>query len=164
MAETRFIADAMLGKLAKWLRMLGFDTLYLRASNDDVLVARAVIEKRQLLTRKTQLGKRKELKDYLFFIADNDPLKQLEAVIEHYQLTTVPHVSFTRCLICNQELRDVEPSQIGSLLPDYVINSQKHFSRCSGCKRVFWRGTHYENMRKILKRIHCPLHSFIEDT
>lgn len=158
MTEIRFIADAMLGKLSTWLRMLGFDTLYLRTSDDDLLIARALGEKRRLLTRKTQLIRHRELGDYLFFIADNDPLRQLKEVIEHYHLTSVPHAAFTRCLICNHRLTQVEPAQVGSLLPDYVKNSHKHFSICPGCQRVFWRGTHYENMRNILERLSFPLY------
>jgi len=156
MEEPRFIADAMLGKLAKWLRMLGYDTLYFRETKDDLLVACAVREKRQLLTRKTQLRQRNDIQDYLFFVSDNDPLKQLGEVIAHYQLTIMPPAPFTRCLICNQRLKEISPEQIGSLLPDYVRNTQKNFSRCPNCKRIFWRGTHYENMKKVLTRIPCP--------
>ena len=153
MEEPRFIADVMLGKLAKWLRMLGYDTLYFRETKDNLLVACAVREKRQLLTRKTQLRQRNDIQDYLYFISDNDPLKQLGAVIAHYQLTIMPPAAFTRCLICNQRLKEIGPEQIRSRLPDYVITTQKHFSTCSRCKRIFWRGTHYENMKKALTRI-----------
>jgi hypothetical protein len=156
MEETRFIADVMLGKLSKWLRMLGCDTLYFRETKDDVLVACAVREKRQLLTRKMQLRQRNDIKDYLFFISDNDPLKQLGEVIEHYKLTLMPPAAFTRCLICNQKLTEISTEHIRSRVPDYIINTQKHFSTCSSCERIFWRGTHYENMKKTLKRIPCP--------
>ena len=156
MEEPRFIADVMLGKLAKWLRMLGYDTLYFRETKDNLLVACAVREKRQLLTRKTHLRQRNDIQDYLYFISDNDPLKQLGAVIAHYQLTIMPTAAFTRCLICNQRLKEIGPEQIRSRLPDYVITTQKHFSTCSRCKRIFWRGTHYENMKKALTRIPCP--------
>jgi len=156
MEETRFIADVMLGKLSKWLRMLGCDTLYFRETNDDELVARTVKEKRQLLTRKTHLMQRNDIKDYLFFISHNDPLKQLGEVIEHYKLTSVPPAAFTRCLICNQKLKESTPERIRSRVPDYVVNTQKHFLTCSSCKRIYWRGTHYENMQKTLKRIPCP--------
>jgi len=156
MEETKFIADAMLGKLSKWLRMLGYDTLYFRETKDDLLVACAVRENRQLLTRKTQLRKRNDIKGYLFFISDNDPFKQLGEVVKQYKLTTMPPAAFTRCLICNQRLRKISPEQIGSRLPDYVLTTQKNFSTCSRCKRIFWRGTHYENMKKALQRIPSP--------
>jgi uncharacterized protein with PIN domain len=156
MGETRFIADVMLGKLSKWLRMLGCDTLYFRETKDDLLVACAVREKRQLLTRNTQLRQRNDIKDYLFFISHNDPLKQLGEVIEHYKLTIKPYAAFTRCLICNQKLKEIKPEQIRSRVPDYVINTQKNFSTCSRCNRIFWRGTHYENMKKTLTRIPFP--------
>jgi uncharacterized protein with PIN domain len=156
MDEPRFIADVMLGKLAKWLRILGCDTLYFRETTDDVLVASALREKRQLLTRKNRLRQRNDIQDYLFFISHNDPLKQLETVIAQYKLTIMPPAAFTRCLICNERLHEISPEQIRSRLPDYVITTQKHFSTCSHCKRIFWRGTHYENMKKALKGITCP--------
>jgi hypothetical protein len=153
MEETKFIADVMLGKLSKWLRMLGCDTLYFRETNDALLVACAVREKRQLLTRKTQLRHRKDIQDYLFFISHNDPLKQLREVIEHYKLTREPPAAFSRCLICNQKLEAISLEQIRSRVPDYVITTQKRFSTCSRCKKIFWRGTHYQNMKKTLTGI-----------
>ena len=153
MEETRFIADVMLGKLTKWLRMLGYDTLYFRETKNDLLIACAVKEKRQLLTRKTDLRKRLDITDYLFFISHNDPLKQLGEVISHYQLTTLSPAAFTRCLICNQRLEEISHDQIRSRLPDYVLTTHKKFSTCSRCKRIFWRGTHYENMKRTLRRI-----------
>jgi uncharacterized protein with PIN domain len=156
MEETKFIADAMLGKLSKWLRMLGCDTLYFRETKDDLLVACAVRETRHLLTRKTQLRKRNDIKGYLFFISDNDPFKQLGEVVKHYKLSTMPPAAFTRCLICNQMLKEISPDQIGSRLPDYVLTTQKHFATCSRCKRIFWRGTHYENMKRALQRLPAP--------
>lgn len=156
MEEPRFIADVMLGKLAKWLRMLGCDTLYFRETTDDLLVASALREKRQLLTRKTRLRQRNDIQDYLFFISDDDPLQQLATVIAQYRLTIMPPAAFTRCLVCNERLIEISPGQIRSRLPDYVITTQKHFSICSRCKRIFWRGTHYENMKKTLERISSP--------
>ena len=156
MEEMRFIADVMLGKLAKWLRMLGYDTLYFRETKDDLLVACAVREKRQLLTRKTDLRKRRALKDSLLFITHDDPLKQLGEVIARYRLTTLPPAAFTRCLICNQRLEEISPDQIQSKLPDYVLTTQQHFSTCARCKRIFWRGSHYVNMKKALSRIPLP--------
>jgi uncharacterized protein with PIN domain len=156
MEEKRFIADVMLGKLAKWLRMLGYDTLYFRETKDDLLIDCAVKENRQLLTRKTELRNRAAIKDSLFFITHDEPLKQLEEVIAHYRLNILPPAAFTRCLICNQRLEEISPDQIQSRLPDYVLTTQKHFSTCARCKRIFWRGSHYVNMKKALSTIPQP--------
>ena len=93
--ETKFIADAMLGKLSKWLRILGFDTLYYRNKEDDKLLELAMKEDRQILTRKTSLKARKNIQNQLFFIHEDDPLKQLQDVIEHYKLAIESHNLFT---------------------------------------------------------------------
>lgn len=154
MEEPRFIADAMLGKLAKWLRMLGYDTLYFRDATDDTLAFCAHREKRWLLTRKTHLKKRNDLREHLFFISSNAPLKQLLEVTDVLRPDSTPPPPFTRCLICNHTLSEIPSDQIRSIVPDYVITTQQHFSTCPSCKRIFWRGTHYETMHKTLAELH----------
>lgn len=154
MKEVKFIADAMLGKLSKHLRILGFDTLYYRDERGDKLLALAVKENRQILTRKTRLKDHKYMKHLLLFINANDPLKQLEEVIEHYNLKIQPHNLFTLCLVCNQKLKEIPVELVKGRVPEYVANTQKKFSICPHCKRIFWRGTHYENMwRRIEENI-----------
>ena len=154
MEETRFIADAMLGKLSKWLRMIGFDTLYYRDSEDDMLVKLAIKENRQILTRKTSLKNRKDIKDRLFFIIDNNPLKQLQEVNEHYHIKIQPHKLLTLCLICNQRLKEIPAELARDKVPDFVANTETTFSICPYCKRVFWKGTHYEHMVKRIKKLY----------
>ncbi|KPJ60286.1 MAG: hypothetical protein AMJ42_01530 [Deltaproteobacteria bacterium DG_8] len=141
----------MLGKLSKWLRILGFDTLYYRDIEKDKLLALAVKENRQILTRKTSLKDRKDIKNLLLFIKENDPVKQLQEVIEHYNLKIKPQNVFTLCLICNQKLKEISAELIKDKVPDYVANTQKAFSFCPHCKRIFWKGTHYENMWQRIK-------------
>jgi len=158
MKEIRFLADAMLGKLSKWLRIIGFDTLYYREAEDDKLVKLAIKENRQILTRKTSLRNRKDIKNQLFFISENqlffisenNPIKQLQEVKEHYGIKIQPHKVFTLCLICNQRLKEISAELAKGRVPDYIANTKKMFSICPYCKRVFWKGSHYEN---ILKRI-----------
>lgn len=149
--EIKFIADVMLGKLAKWLRTLGLDTLYYRDEKDNKLLALAVKENRQILTRKTSLKNRKDLKNQLLFIKANDPLKQLQEVIQHYNLKIQPPNLFTLCLICNQKLKEIPAEFVKDKVPDYVANTEKAFSTCPHCKRIFWQGTHHKNMWRIIE-------------
>ena len=123
MEEIRFIADAMLGKLSKWLRMIGFDTLYHRDAGDDKLVKLAVKENRQILTRKTSLKNRKDIKNRLFFISENNPIKQLQEVNKHYDIKIQPHKVFTLCLICNQRLKEIPAELAKDKVPDYVFEN-----------------------------------------
>jgi uncharacterized protein with PIN domain len=149
--ETKFIADAMLGKLSKWLRILGFDTLYYRNKEDNKLLELAMEENRQILTRKTSLKTRKDIKSHLLFINENEPLKQLKEVIEHYKVTINPYNVFTLCLICNQKLEELPAVLAKDRVPEYVANTEKNFYICPHCKKIFWRGTHYKNMLNRIK-------------
>ncbi len=153
MEELTFIADAMLGKLSKWLRMLGFDTHYYRKHEIDTLLVLAIKETRQILTRKTRLRDRNDLKDRLFFIKDNDPTKQLKEVIEHYNLQIKSDNLFTLCLICNLKLEEISPELVQDGVPDYVASTEKSFSICPHCKRIFWKGTHFENIQLKTKKL-----------
>ena len=149
--EIKFIADAMLGKLSKWLRILGFDTLYYRNKENDTLLELAFEENRQILTRKTSLKERKNIENHLLFIYENDSLKQLREVLEYYKLTIDPHDVFTRCLICNQKLEALPAALAKDRVPEYVANTEKAFFICPHCKKIFWRGSHYENMWQKIK-------------
>ena len=151
--EPRFIADAMLGTLSRKLRILGYDTLYCREGNDTILVTRATSEDRKILTRKTHLLRRKDCKDNILFITDNEPLRQILQVIKHYNLTFNSLLFGTRCILCNNRLERISVDLVRSRVPDYVLNTQKNFSFCPHCKKIFWKGTHYENMLNTFSHI-----------
>jgi uncharacterized protein with PIN domain len=153
MEAPRFIVDAMLGTLSRKLRMLGYDSLYFREGNDTILVTRAIGEDRQILTRKTQLLKRKDCKDNIFFINYNEPSRQIIQVIKHYNLTLNPLLFGTRCLICNSRLKQIPVDLVSTKVPDYVFNTKKNFSTCPHCKKIYWKGTHFENMLNTLSQI-----------
>lgn len=153
MPDPQFIADVMLGRLSRKLRMLGYDTLYFQRIDDPTLLKRALGEDRQILTRKTHLINRKDSRCNTLFVKDNDPSKQIIEVIEHYKLTINPLIIGTRCLICNEKLKAIPVDQVESQIPDYVISTQKHFSACPKCNKIYWKGTHYENMLKTVKQL-----------
>jgi uncharacterized protein with PIN domain len=152
MDETpRFLADSMLGKLARWLRVLGYDAGYERAMEDGELVERARAEGRILLTRDRRLLERRRL-DRGFFVDDEDPMEQVRQVADAFDLSLVPERLFSRCLDCNEPMEEVAPEAVKDQVPPYVFATQKTFARCPACARIYWSATHVEGMRKRLAR------------
>ncbi len=141
----RFVADRMLGKLAKVLRILGFDTMYSNSVDFEELLCIGRKEKRIVLTRNT-LIRNKGGKYAFLFIHDDDPKAQFEEVRTRLNLNIDPAGAFTRCILCNNELKKIKREDVEGDVPDYVFQTHRDFSSCAKCKRIFWKGTHYENM------------------
>lgn len=149
MQPPRFVADAMLGRLARWLRVLGFDTLYDATMRDPDLVALASRGGRVLLTRDRHLLR--ELRPpRALEIRSDAPLLQLRDVIETLALRA-PAELFTRCLVCNTPLEDVPAEQIGTLVPTAARALPGPVRRCPGCERIYWPGSHVRRMRHALE-------------
>jgi hypothetical protein len=149
--ETRFIADSMLGKLAKWLRLGGIDVEYDKNIDDKVLIRRALFEDRVIITRDRVMAKRKDLKDCLLIWSDylNE---QLIEFIQVFEFDTLDK-AFTRCICCNTMLEEVSKNSLVDKVPPYVWKTQDEFRRCNSCQRIFWAGTHRENAEKFLRRV-----------
>ena len=147
----KFAADRMLGKLAKWLRFLGYDTTYCNDLSEDEYLAQAN-EGRILLTRNTRL-KRKVAKDKLVFIRDNDPKVQLQELIRGLRLRPEPNHFFTRCTLCNEILDPTEGADVYGRVPDYIWTAHDRFSRCDRCGKLYWEGSHLERNRKEIMRL-----------
>lgn len=150
----RFAADRMLGKLAKWLRLLGFDTLYSNHSSDKEFLALAE-EGRVLLTRNTALTGEGE-PGKILLVQDNDPKIQLKEVIRLLSLETDPRSFFTRCTLCNGALEAVDPVDVYGKVPDYVWTAHDKFSKCAGCGRIYWPGSHLKASMSDIERILKP--------
>jgi uncharacterized protein with PIN domain len=146
-SPNRFIADTMLGKLARWLRILGYDTLYYRQVEDDALLQIARSQHRWLLTRDALMIKEQRPLNCTF-IHDDHLREQLKQVVMELELKM--HRPLIRCLECNDELTPLPKDQARSLVPEYVYQTQQQFSRCSTCLRVYWAGTHYQRIRERL--------------
>jgi len=144
-----YIADAMLGRLAKWMRVLGLDTVYEYDIGDEELVERARAEGRLILTRDTALARRVGPEGCLF-IRDDDPVVQLKQVIDELELRLTRDGLFTRCLVCNAQVVPATPEDVAGEVPEYVLATVLEFKRCTGCGRVYWPGTHID---RILKRL-----------
>jgi len=149
----RFLTDTMLGKLAKYLRMLGFDTVYFPQGDRLCLIDLAVKQGRVFLTRdKTIVRTLSDLPE-LLCINDNSPIKQLQQVIKYFELTLNENNFFTRCLRCNQLLVKISAQEVEHRVPAYIATIQQEFFVCQKCERVYWKGTHQKRMSDMIKRI-----------
>ena len=147
--ETRFVADAHLGGLAHMLRMLGFDTLYdNHFHDDDEIVAIAERDGRIVLTRDRELLKRRAVTHGCYVHAQQSE-QQLREIVERLDLARSAR-PFTLCLHCNAPLRPVYKAIVLDRLPPRVRELYERFSTCDACWRVYWEGSHWRNMRRLL--------------
>ncbi len=145
----KFICDDNLGKLTKWLRILGYDTRFQLTIEDGELVSVALKENRIILSRDTKLSRFK-IEDKYLLIQSERPLEQLKQVIDHFGLKIEKGLLFSRCLVCNQPLQKVEKEEVKHRLYPYVYQTQENFVYCSVCDRMYWAATHVEKMTKKL--------------
>ena len=147
----RFVADRMLGKLAKWLRVLGYDVVYLKEA-----AQREILENlqagRTLLTRNRR-AQSWQGKGRVFLVKDNDPKIQLREVVKGLRLVEADGAIFSRCLNCNRPLDAVMREEVREEVPDYIYQRQKEFHRCIDCGKVYWHGSHAVRMRQQLRKI-----------
>lgn len=149
-AGRRFIADAMLGNLARWLRTLGHDTAYDDAIADDELVRRAFDEDRHILTRDRNLFQEWRVEGLL--VEADETLEQLREVVDAFELPR-PDELFTRCRECNEVLEPADLSDVEDRVPERVLVGSPAVARCPGCGRVYWEGSHTERMRRVVDRV-----------
>ena len=148
--DPRFVADVHLGKLARHLRMAGFDVLWGNDWDDDRLVALSNAERRTILTRDKAMLRRGEV-ERGYFVRATGSEGQLAEVLEALQLESLV-APFTRCRECNSTLVDVPKEAVEADLPPKVRGFYERFKRCPGCGRIYWEGTHYARMRGVMER------------
>jgi hypothetical protein len=146
--ETRFVADSHLGGLAHMLRMMGFDTLYDNQFHDDNIVAIAEQDGRIVLTRDRELLKRRTVTHGCYVHALKTE-EQLREIVERLDLARSAR-PFTLCLHCNAPLHPIDKASVFDRLPPRVQANYERFSTCDACGRVFWEGSHWRNMRRVL--------------
>ncbi len=152
--ELRFIVDANVGRLATWLRVMGYDASFVHGIGDNDLIRMALREQRVIVTRDRHIPRRRLVTQGHLRVAlvtsDNlwDQLRQIVA-----QLGLVSQGSFTRCVECNAPLHDLSRDAVRERVPPYVFQTQQEFQECPVCRRVYWRGTHWANMRRELGRV-----------
>ncbi|MFC1491933.1 Mut7-C RNAse domain-containing protein [Nitrospinota bacterium] len=147
----RFVLDVHLGRLATYLRMLGFDTLYRNDYEDEELVRLSVDEGRVLLTQDRGLLRRKEVVRGCL-VREPNPRRQLENILARFDL----HESidpFGRCLRCNTLLKPAAKEEVRDHLPPETQKQYDEFWVCSGCGRIYWKGKHYEHMQRFIEEV-----------
>ena len=148
----KFLADSSLGLLSKWLRILGYDTVYWRGEADRSFLRKAERAGRAVLTRRKDVLARQHPGLVLF--VENDRVEvQIEEVLEKLDLRPEPENLFTLCLRCNESLKAAKPEEVRSVVPEYVFRTQKEFRVCPGCGGVFWPGTHRDRAMKTMARL-----------
>lgn len=146
-----FLTDAMLGRLTRWLRILGYDAAHDPALDDRDLVRRADREGRWLLTRDTRLPREWRIEGCLV-LESEEPLGQVEEIRRRLELGAPPGL-FSRCTLCNAELEPATPEMVGEGVPEAVRETHDAFTRCPECGKVYWRGSHTRRIRARLEEL-----------
>ncbi len=151
----RFIADENVGKLARLLRLAGYDTLFFSGENDARLVELALASGRIILTRDTRIPLRKPIaggKIRAVLLREDSPEKQMQQVVR--ELNLLEHLRpFSLCLECNQPLHPLGREEVRDRVPPYVWLTREEYSECPRCRRIYWKGTHWEAMTRTLAGI-----------
>ena len=151
-----FIADCMLGKLARWLRALGFDVRYSSKAGDDELLNIARREGRTLLTRDTRLLERAKAGPSLLIRSEKWDEQVIQVLSEFDLMGEVR--AFSRCLDCNRMVKPLAKEKARNLVAPFVLEHSRSFALCPDCGHVFWKGTHFDDMRSkidaLLNRLH----------
>ena len=143
----KFIVDRTLGKLARKLRVLGFDVAYRGGGNLEEATRAALTEGRLLLTRSRRM--REKVKGLNIFIVEaNDPPEQVREVLAKLNLQPTPCRFFSRCLLCNESLLAIPKEEVEERVPDFIYRVYDSFHVCPRCQRIYWPGTHFLRMKK----------------
>ena len=142
----KFLCDSMLGTLAKWLRIYGFDTFFANSDiSDKELIDIAKKQDRVIITRDKNLvySSRKKLVD-VFQIKSTNLDDQLSKVLKNYEIHEENILS--RCLLCNSSLQKIDKKEVKEEVPQRIFNSNDKFWFCNKCKKIYWKGSHYDKM------------------
>jgi uncharacterized protein len=148
----KYITDASLAKLAKWLRLLGFDTIVFPREAGREMLNLAYAEKRIVLTRRRDMLER-QFPGELYFVAGTDIGSQLTEVITKFSLKIEKQKMFRICLQCNEILSAVTKEEVSNLVPAYVYANCSIYNKCPHCLRIYWAGTHLRNSLQFLENL-----------
>jgi uncharacterized protein with PIN domain len=147
----RFVTDTHLGRLARYLRLLGFDTIYYTDFNPIGLIGVSIRQGRVLLTGSRRLLKHKVITRGIL-VREADPRMQLKAILQRLDLHAEAR-PFSRCLCCNELVRPISKQEVPHRLPSRVRAGYQAFFLCSSCNRVYWKGTHFERMSRFVQEM-----------
>ncbi len=149
MSEIKFTADVMLGGFVRLMRMLGYDVLYDKNSKIEELIERSRKEGRILITKRRRYRFPQDLK--VVVLSENYPHEQVQKVLNIHSLTPSKEKFLSRCLICNELLEEASREEVRSKVPEFVYRTHEEFARCPVCGRIYWEGTHHQNMGKMVE-------------
>ena len=144
-----------MGKLAKWLRLMGYDTVFFNDSDDACMVRKALREDRVILTRDTQIMQRGVVTSgrvRAILVNSDEPEQQMQQVIDALSLDC-RFKPFSVCLECNQPLEERSREEVKDRVPPYVFKTQHQYMECPACHRIYWRGTHWQSMARRLEKL-----------
>jgi len=150
-SEPKFLVDFMCGRLAKWLRILGYDAEFIKDTSRHKLIMKSLSEQRIVLTRDTRLSKKKVYK--LILIKSDKIREQVRQVIKELNLKLQKEKFFSICSICNKKVELVEKEKVKDLVPLYVYQTINEFYQCPECKHVYWQGSHYDLFLKEVEKL-----------
>ena len=152
----RFLVDLNVGRLAKWLRAIGYDAAFRPEADDGELVRLAMREGRVLLTKDTRLVLRRVITSGrlpALLVRGDDVREQLRYVMSRTGIALDEKRLFSRCIECNATLAERPKAAVAGRVPPYVLLTQEQFMECPSCCKLYWRGTHWGNMRLELSRV-----------
>ncbi|MBM3118058.1 MAG: hypothetical protein FJ006_00645 [Chloroflexi bacterium] len=150
--EIKFIVDHNVGKLAKWLRIMGYDAVLFTGEDDGKMVKTALAQNRVILTKDTQIMRRRVITSgrlKAILIENSDHKAQLRQVVDVLKLDCFR--PFSICLECNEVLVEKDKDEVRDLVPPYVFKTRSKFMECRSCHRIYWQGTHWEAMSRELE-------------
>jgi len=147
----KLILTKELGRLAKWLRILGIDTAYFDQERLSSLIIQALKEDRIILTRNQRLVRPTGIR--IVFIKSESIKEQLKEALEALRIQPEEKKMFTRCILCNEELLVIEKEKVKDRVPEYVFKTQEDFITCPKCQRIYWQGTHWGNVAQTVKEL-----------
>jgi hypothetical protein len=146
--EPKFVLDVHLGKLTRYLRMMGFDSIYKNNYEDEEIIKTSLDERRTILTRDREILKRNDV-TYGYWVRNDEPEEQLKEIIVRFDLRN--QISeFTRCLECNTLLNKIDKEMVLDRIPSKVKEWYNEFFMCPHCSRIYWKGSHYEKMNELI--------------
>jgi len=149
--KPKFVADVHLGRLTRYLRMIGLDVLYKNDFNDDEVVLISLKERRAILTKDRGILKRNEV-THGYWVRSINVEEQVKEVLKRFDLQKEIK-EFSRCIECNELLEPIKKELIFNRLQPKVAQSQNEFFHCPSCKKIYWKGTHYQRMLTFIKRL-----------
>ncbi len=152
----KFVCDDNLGRLARWLRTLGFDTVFDSTITDARVLSIALADQRTIVTRDHRLAE-KTLARQVVLLSSTNPLEQLGELIKKVDLALDSARLFSICPLCNKAVEEIKKEEFAAQIPPYVYRTKERFTRCPACGRIFWRGTHVEQMKQRLTAAGLPV-------